>query len=477
MNATQLVWIIVASSLSVLLGSLVTWLVARTRIGALRTRLEERDGELVRERQAHAATAGEREQARAARAVAEQERERLEATLDAERTATGEKLALFERAEQQFREAFSALSQQALAANNQVFLDLARTSLGEFQQAARTDLESRQQSIDQLVKPVHEGLQRVGEKLHVIDKERAASHAAIDQTLKFMAEGQQRLAGETETLVRALRAPQVRGQWGEMQLKRVVELAGMVEHCDFVEQETITSESRRLRPDLVVRLPGKKVVVVDSKAPLAAYLDALDATDDAQRNVLLDRHASQVRAHIEALAGKDYANQFTEAPDFVVMFLPGESFFSAACQRDPSLIEFAVQRGVIPASPTTLITVLKAVAYGWQQERIAQNAEEIRDLGQALYERMRVLAGHLACVRKHLQGAVDAFNKTVATAESRVMPAARKLKELGAGEGDDIETMESIDVLPRAIDAPVGGIGMRSRKRTRVRRSLRGIPD
>jgi DNA recombination protein RmuC len=476
-NTTQLVWIIVAIALSVLFCSLVTWLVARTRMGALRTRLEERDGELARERQAHAATAGEREQVRAERAVAVQERERLAATLDAERTAMSEKLALFEQAGPRFREAFAALSQEALAANNKTFLDLARTSLGEFQQAARTDLESRQQTIDQMVKPVHEGLQRVGETLQVLEKERTAGQATIAKHLELAVRDQQKLVTETANLVRALRTPQGRGQWGEMQLRRVVELAGMVEHCDFSEQQTISGDAGRLRPDLLVRLPGRKLVVVDSKAPLSAYLDAIEATDDAQREAHLDRHVAQVRDHIESLSAKDYAAQLTEAPDFVVMFLPGEAFFSAACQRDPGLIDFAIEQRVMPASPTTLITLLKAVAFGWRQERLAERAEEIRDLGQQLFERIRMLMGHFASFRRHLQGAVEAYNKTLASAETRVLPTARKLRELGAGEGDDIEAIESIDVLPRASAVPGAGIAMQSKTRTRVRRGLRAISD
>jgi DNA recombination protein RmuC len=386
-------------------------------------------------------------------AAASEERGRLLCQIEAERA----KQSFLVDAKQSLSETFAAVSLSVLQANNHAFLDLARASLGEFQQAARTDLEIRQRSIDDLVQPVKDGLKRVDEKLQILDKDRAASRSAIDQAFKFVSEGQQKLAGETETLVRALRLPHVRGQWGEMQLRRVVELAGMVEYCDFVEQETIVAESGRLRPDLLVNLPGKKVVVVDSKTPLAAYLDAMDATDDAQRDALLDRHASQVRVHIQALAAKKYAEQFAQSPDFVVMFLPGESFFSAACQRDPSLIEFAVERGVIPASPTTLITVLKAVAYGWQQERIARNAEEIRNAGKALYDRMRTLAEHLASMQKHLEGAVGAYNKTVGSLESRVIPTARRLRELGAGTGDDIDVLKTVDTVPKRPEIRAAG--------------------
>ena len=352
------------------------------------------------------------------------------------------------------KDAFLALSSQALQANNQAFVSLAKASMGEFQQSARTDLDARQQAIDELVMPVRDGLARVDEKLREFDRERAAGQSALHQHLSSLAETQQRLTEETQLLVRALRSPQGRGQWGELQLRRVVELAGMLEHCDFVEQTTIPSDEGRVRPDMIVRLPGDKVVVVDSKAPLAAYLDAVEAIEETERAAHLDRHAKQVREHITALASKDYSNQFTEAPNFIVMFLPGESFFSAACQRDPSLIEFAVSQGVIPASPITLITVLKAVFYGWQQERIARNAEEIRDLGIDLYSRMRTVAEHLSKMRKGLEAAVTAYNSAVGSLESRVLPVARRFHELGAAEGDDIPLLEPVGALARLPAAP-----------------------
>ena len=384
---------------------------------------------------------------------AEGDRERLAATLESERKSTAERLAALDEAEVKLREAFASLSAQALQANNQAFLDLAKASLGEYQQLAKADLDSRQGAIDQLVKPMQEGLQRVDEKIQAFDKERAVSAATLQEHLRSMAEAQQQLTGETQMLVRALRAPQVRGQWGELQLKRVVELAGMLEHCDFVEQETVQGEDGRLRPDLIVRLPGHKVIVVDSKAPLSAYLDAIEATTDEQRGILLEQHSKQVRSHISMLASKDYANQFAEAPDFVVMFLPGEAFFSAACQRDPSIIEFALSRGVIPASPTTLVTVLKAVFYGWQQERVAKNTEQIRDAAMDLYARMRVVGEHLLRMKKGLEGAVNAYNAAVGSLETRVLPAARRLRGLGVGAGDEIEILEPIDASPRLAAA------------------------
>lgn len=335
------------------------------------------------------------------------------------------------QADQRLRESFAMASREALASNSEAFLNLARASLGEFQVGATAELESRKQSVAQMVEPVREGLQRVGEMLQLLDRDRSSTQATLVQHLRHMAEAQQRLIGETELLGRALRTPHVRGRWGEMQLRRAVELAGMIEHCDFEEQHTVRTDIGRLRPDVVVHLPGSKVVVVDAKAPLGAYLEAIEADDEKQRAALLERHAAQVRAHVTALSSKDYSNEFPNAPDFVLMFLPGETFFSAACQSDPSLIEDAVALGVIPASPTTLITLLKAVAYGWQQERIAQRSEQIRDIGIELYDRVRTFTEHLDKLRRSLDSGVSAYNAAVGSLENRVLPSARRLSELG----------------------------------------------
>ncbi|MGH7627877.1 MAG: DNA recombination protein RmuC [Gemmatimonadales bacterium] len=378
----------------------------------------------------------------------------LAATLDAERKGTAEKLATLEQADARLRETFAALSAQALQANSQVFLDLANGRLAELHRAAQADLAGRQAAIGAMVKPVEDGLKLVDAKLQAFDRDRAVAHAAIQEHLRSVMEGQVKLALETGSLVNALRRPQVRGQWGEMQLKRVVELAGMQEHCDFESQFTVTTADGRLRPDLVVRLPGDKVIVVDAKAPLTAYLDALEAGDDARRTQLLDHHARQVRDHITTLAAREYAEQFTAAPDFVVLFLPGESFFSAACERDPYLIEFAVRQGVVPASPTTLITVLKAVAYGWQQQRIARNAEEIRDLGHELYDRIGNFAEHFGRVRRGLETAVNAYNASVGSLEGRVLPSARKFRDLAGAGGDAIDVLEPVDSVARPPAAP-----------------------
>ncbi len=357
------------------------------------------------------------------------------------------------------RESFTAIAADALRANNDQFMAVARASMGEFQQGARSELDARAQAIDHLLRPMHEGLARVDARLQAFDRDRVASAASLQEHLRSMAVAQQQLTGETQQLVRALRAPQGRGQWGELQLRRVVELAGMQEHCDFSEQVTVGTEGARLRPDLVVHLPGGKSVIVDAKAPLSAYLDALDADDEVSRGALLDQHARQVRDHVTALSRKDYASQFAEAPDFVVLFLPGEAFFSAACLRDAGLIDYATSRGVIPASPTTLITVLKAVSHGWQQERVARNSALIRDEAVALHDRMRTVGEHLDRVRRGLEQAVTAYNGAIGSLESRVLPTARRLRDLGAGNGDAIEALIPVEALPRSAVAEELAIG------------------
>ena len=381
---------------------------------------------------------------------------RLEERLDAERRAAGEKVALLQRAETTLRDAFASLSAEALRQNNQAFLTLAQTKLGEFERGAASDLERRQQAVGELVRPIQESLAKVDGKLQEVEKERVAAYAGLVEQVRAMARTQQALQAETGNLVKALRTPHVRGRWGEIQLRRVVEMAGMLDYCDFLEQASVDGENGRLRPDLVVRLPGGKTVVVDAKAPLAAYLDAVDGSmEDEARERLLQDHARQVRDHIVGLGSKAYWSQFQPAPDFVVMFLPGETFFSAACQHDPSLIEFGVSQQVIPASPTTLISLLRAIAYGWRQERIARSAREISELGRQLYERLGTMAGHFDEVRRGLDKAVESYNRAVGSLESRVLVSARRFRELGVvGEGEDLAELGMVEMAARGLQSP-----------------------
>ena len=380
----------------------------------------------------------------------------LETRITEERKAAEEKLVLVKQAEAALSDAFKSLSADALKSNNQAFLDLAQGTLEKFQQGAKSDLEARQKAVDELVKPIRESLEKVDGKLGEIEKARVGAYAELSTQVKGLVETHlPMLRNETANLVKALRQPTVRGRWGEIQLKRVVEMAGMLDHCDFYEQENRTTEDGRLRPDLVVRLPGGKQIVVDAKTAISSYLNSVEAADEASQQSWLVDHARQVRDHMIALGRKGYWEQFDPTPEFVVLFLPGEMFFSAALQHDPELIEFGVNEKVIPATPTTLIALLRAVAYGWRQEALAQNAHEIADLGKQLYERIAKLAEHWAEVGQRLDQAVEVYNKSVGTLESRVLVSARKLRDLKAAPEDvEIEVIEPIERTARALQAP-----------------------
>jgi len=379
----------------------------------------------------------------------------LQTELAHERNTAQEKLALLDDAQRKLSEAFQALSAEALRRNNTSFLELANVSLEKFQESAKGDLEKRQTAITELVKPVRESLDKVDAKIQEIEKTRAGAYEALTVQVRSMMEAQGQLRTETNNLVQALRSPVVRGRWGEVQLRRVVEMAGMLAHCDFVEQASVTTETGRLRPDLVVNLPGGRQIVVDAKAPLAAYLEAMEARDEPACLVKLEAHALQIRAHIDALTRKAYWEQFAQAPEFVVLFLPGESFFSAALERDPALIEYGTERKVILATPTTLISLLKAVFYGWRQEHLAENAEEISSLGRELYKRLSDMSGHMEKMGRSLNSAVENFNKLAATTESRVLVTARKFRDLEPAQpGGELETMSQVETVARQLQAP-----------------------
>ncbi len=378
----------------------------------------------------------------------------LRMELSKEREMADEKLAVVASAQQRLSETFQALSAEALRKNNASFLDLAKTSMERFQESAKGDLEKRQTAIGELVKPVRESLEKVDAKIQEIEKTRAGAYEALTHQVKTMMEAQVQLRTETVNLVQALKSPVVRGRWGEVQLRRVVEMAGMLAHCDFVEQTSVTSEAGRLRPDLVVRLPGGKQIVVDAKAPLAAYLESMEERDEAGRLQKLAVHATQIKAHIESLTKKAYWEQFAQAPEFVVLFLPGESFFSAALERDPTLIEYGTERMVILATPTTLISLLKAVFYGWRQQNLAQNAEEISKLGRELYKRVSDMGGHMEKMGRSLNSAVENFNKLAANTESRVLVSARKFRDLEPAQpGGEIEPVAPVETAVRQLQA------------------------
>jgi DNA recombination protein RmuC len=423
-----------------LIVAAAAWAFARSAVAQAQAQLEAREATNARLQQELSG--------------AQQDRARLGAELEAERRTAGGKLALLQDAEAKLRDAFSALSSEALRQNNQSFLALARTSLSEFQQTAKHDLDGRQKAIEDLVQPLKQSLTLVDAKLQQVDKDRVGSHSALTEQLRSLHGAQQMLQTETGRLVQALRSPNVRGQWGELQLRRVVEAAGMLEYCDFDLKESTSVDGCRLTPDMIVRLPGGRNVVVDAKVASSAYLDAMETEDEGGRDGKLRDHARQVRDHVIRLGNKTYWAHFQPAPDLVIMFLPGEALLSTALQRDSGLLEFSLARGVMLASPLTLVALLRAVAFGWQQEKIAKNAQEISELGRQLYDRIRVMAIHFEDVARGLTRSVESYNKAIGSLESRVLVTARRLKDKGVTAPEELPELDTIDHMPRALGAP-----------------------
>ena len=382
----------------------------------------------------------------------ETEIQRLSLQLEHEKTRIAEKAEGIEEVRRQLEQTFLNLSNQALQSNNENFLRLAREKLSQYQIQAEASLEKKEKAIETLLHPITETLKQTESQIQAIEKERKEAYGSLTQHLKLISESQTDLRAETQNLVQALRRPEVRGQWGELTLKRIAELAGMVNHCDFYEQQTGSDEDSRMRPDMIVRMPDQRELIVDAKTPLDAYLNAAQTRDDKARAESLHKHARNVRERMRELASKAYWNQFKHSPDFVVLFIPGEQFLLAALEHDPQLLEDALKNKVILATPTSIIALLRAVAFGWRQQSVAKNAEKIRELGEALYQRLATFATHLQKLGKSLDASVEQFNKATGSLDRQVLPAAKRFDELGIEKKKDMPDLKMIESSTRTGD-------------------------
>ena len=378
----------------------------------------------------------------------------LETELGHERMRALEKQAALEQLNLQLKDTFNAMATEALNSNNEQFLRLAKESLGQFHIKAEGELEKREKAVENLVKPIRDALEKTEKQVERMESGRQQAHGALTKHLETMAESHRLLQSETRNLVQALRRPEVRGQWGELTLKRLAELAGMVEHCDFQEQASVQTDNGQQRPDMIVRMPDKREIIVDAKTPLDAYLSAVEAVNDEERKTRLQQHARNVRARIRELSSKSYWQQFRHSPDFVVLFIPGDQFLSAALDVDHTLIEDALSQNVILATPTSFVALLRAIAYGWRQEVLAENAEVIREVGQDLYGRLATFAEHLSRLGRSLDSSVSAYNKAISSYDSRILPGAKKFTELGVTARKEPPRLEPIERSARHVEAP-----------------------
>jgi DNA recombination protein RmuC len=432
-----------------LMGAAVLWLASRSQAATHAERKAELEQELDSVKSQLVQKQAENSSLNAARAAAE-------AALESERSSADEKLRLLTNAGEEMKAQFKALASTALESNNASFLQLAKGALERYQSEAESELDKREKAVETLVKPISDSLKQVDDHVRQLEKSRAEAYGSLTSQVASLLDTQKALQTETGNLVSALRDPRARGRWGELQLRRCLELAGMLDHCDFLEQVSVTTEERMKRPDVVVRLPGEKNLVVDSKVPLEGYLDAFKAPDDATRNARLADHARQVRRHIDGLSAKSYWKDFEPTPDFVVLFLPGEVFFRAAMDADPELIEYGVARKVIVTSPTTLIALLRAVAYGWNQRNLAENARKISEAGKQLYDRLCVMTAHVDSLGKKLEGAVKSYNDMLSSMEKRVFPAGRRLSELDHSlPAGNLADPQQVEKTPRALESDV----------------------
>ena len=375
----------------------------------------------------------------------------LAMTLRLERQSNEQLDELLDQARFQLADTFSQLSNAALNQNNEQFLKLAEENLKRYQSEAKADLQTREQAIEQLVKPINDALTKTSQQITDIEKERQQAFGQIHSTIRHMHEGQQSLKQETQNLVQALRRPEVRGQWGEMTLRRLAELSGMIAHCDFYEQPSQATETGRIRPDMIVRLPENREIIVDAKTPLDAYLSAIQTTDDVIKSKELRRHVNAIRQHAKALAAKNYWAEYSQSPEFVVLFIPGEHFLSAALELEPELLEETMQSNIILATPSNFIAILRAVSYGWKQQALTENAMIIRDLGETLYKRLSVFSGHLGKLGNSLNSSVEHFNKTVGSLERQVLPSGRRFLNMGIRAKEPLDPISPIDTQVRQV--------------------------